>query len=237
MTEAAQQRVICVIGMHRSGTSCLTGSLQQGGLDLGKHSTWNRFNEKGNRENQDFVDFHEQLLADNKASWDKPPKRIHFDESHRRAAQQIIDGFAQSPLWGFKDPRSTLALSIWQELIPQLQLIGIFRHPLAVVQSLRRRAGHGISTRQGMSLWYHYNQILYREYRCRPFPLLCFDWDEERFHEQLNLIHKQLKLKPLEPGQRFYTADLQNFSAQETAGLPWRVRRLYKKLRGLVENA
>ena len=34
-------RVVCILGMHRSGTSCLTGSLQQAGLFLGDCHTWN----------------------------------------------------------------------------------------------------------------------------------------------------------------------------------------------------
>ncbi|HBM84618.1 MAG TPA: sulfotransferase family protein, partial [Halieaceae bacterium] len=30
------RRVIAILGMHRSGTSCLTGSLQEAGLELGE---------------------------------------------------------------------------------------------------------------------------------------------------------------------------------------------------------
>ena len=55
-------KVICVLGMHRSGTSCLVGSLQKAGLHLGKHHTWNRYNRKGNRENQDIVDLNRAVL-------------------------------------------------------------------------------------------------------------------------------------------------------------------------------
>ena len=59
------RRVIAILGMHRSGTSCLTGSLQEAGLELGEHHTWNPYNRKGNRENQDFVDLHDAILAAN----------------------------------------------------------------------------------------------------------------------------------------------------------------------------
>ncbi len=236
MTKATEQQVVCVVGMHRSGTSCLTGSLQAGGLDLGKHSTWNRFNEKGNRENQAFVDFHENLLAENKASWDKPPKAIQYRDEHRLQAKAIVEHFSDSPRWGFKDPRATLALPLWRELIPNLQLIGIFRHPLAVVASLQHRAPGGeVTTKQALSLWHHYNSIVLREHQKQAFPLLCFDWDEGHFHQTLNSIHAQLGLIPLQPEDQFFAPDLQNFSASGTWRLPWRVRRLYKKLLSLVD--
>jgi hypothetical protein len=45
------QRVVSILGMHRSGTRCLTGTMQEAGLVLGKFSTFNEFNRKGNREN------------------------------------------------------------------------------------------------------------------------------------------------------------------------------------------
>ena len=47
--------VVLVLGMHRSGTSCLAGSLQQAGLELGDVFTSNPFNKKGNREHRDVM--------------------------------------------------------------------------------------------------------------------------------------------------------------------------------------
>ena len=58
-------RLIAVLGMHRSGTSYLAGSLQEAGLILGDCHTWNKHNEKGNRENQKFVDLHDAILEAN----------------------------------------------------------------------------------------------------------------------------------------------------------------------------
>ncbi len=69
-------RLICILGMHRSGTSCVTGSLQQAGLFLGACHTWSPHNRKGNRENQDFVDLNDDVLATNDGAWDKPPRKL-----------------------------------------------------------------------------------------------------------------------------------------------------------------
>jgi hypothetical protein len=237
MTGPAPSTVICVLGMHRSGTSCLTGSLQQGGLELGKHHTWNRFNQKGNRENQDIVDFHDRVLADNGGAWDQPPRSLRFTAEHRRSAQAIIDEFEGSQRWGFKDPRTGLVLELWQQLLPQLQYVGIFRHPLAVVASLQNRSAGEMSRDKALQLWYRYNKILYRQHRRSAFPVMCFDWEAERFHRRLNQIHEELSLRPLGTDERFYTEGLQNFSADQNAGLPWKVRRLYRKLLQISDTA
>ena len=65
VSDKLPSRVIAILGMHRSGTSCLTGSLQNSGLFLGECHTWNKHNERGNRENQKFVDLHDAILAAN----------------------------------------------------------------------------------------------------------------------------------------------------------------------------
>lgn len=222
-------RVVCILGMHRSGTSCLTGSLQAAGLFLGRHHTWNRYNQKGNRENQDFVDFHNALLDDNKASWDQPPRKLRYTTEHQQQALALIQQFDEHSAWGFKDPRALLCLPLWNQLLPDMHPIGIFRHPLAVANSLRKRDSR-MSQEQCLQLWYHYNRCLYRQYRKQPFPILSFDWDEEHFHQRLNSIISALELTPLSEEQRFYTPSLHTHSAQELEQLPWKIRRLYRKL-------
>ncbi len=72
MTFPQPKRILCILGMHRSGTSCLTGSLQQGGLFLGKHHEWNEYNRKGNRENQDVVNLNESIFKANGLNWKEP---------------------------------------------------------------------------------------------------------------------------------------------------------------------
>ena len=127
--------------MHRSGTSFLTGSLQQAGLELGKHSTWNPHNLKGNRENLDIVGFHDRVLAARGFAWDNPPDApIRWSDAEFAEARALIDDYREVPRWGFKDPRAILVIEGWQQLLPSLGYVGIFRHPQAVAQSLDARA-------------------------------------------------------------------------------------------------
>lgn len=238
------RRVLAVLGMHRSGTSCLTGSLQAGGLFLGKHHTWNEYNRKGNRENQDVVTLHEGIFKANGASWKDPKRRtsfidniverpLHWEARHVARAKEILAEYAHEPLWGFKDPRALFLLQGWQQMIPDIEFVGIFRHPLAVAQSLNSRPALPISIEEGFAMWLTYNRALLRQLQQKPFPLFCFDWSEEAFHQQLNHLHTQLQLKPLEPGQRFYTDELHKQKIDGTVVLPAEVETLYKQLKAL----
>jgi hypothetical protein len=80
--------------------------LQNAGLFLGDCHTWNKHNEKGNRENQKFVDLHDAILAANGGAWDAPPASVVWKDEHfawaretfaraRRGAQFWIQGSAR----------------------------------------------------------------------------------------------------------------------------------------------
>lgn len=219
---------VMVVGMHRSGTSFLTGSLQQAGLELGSISAWNPHNLKGNRENLDIVAFSDEVLERRGCAWDKPPSEpIEWAEEERAQARELIAGYADIPRWGFKDPRSLLLVEGWQELLPELQFVGIFRHPTAVAQSLAARGG--MPEEQAFALWLAYNQRLLKLYRQSPFPLLCFDESEAQLHRKLGVILDELGLGQL-GDERFFSAELKHHS-HERKRIPMELERLYRELR------
>lgn len=219
---------IMVVGMHRSGTSFLTGSLQQAGLELGQHSAWNPHNLKGNRENLEIVSFHDALLAARGYAWDKPPTgRVEWTAQERGQALQLIAGYAGTPRWGFKDPRTLLVVETWLELIPSLRFVGIFRHPTAVAQSLDARGG--MPQEQAFALWQAYNERLLKLHQRFGFPLLCFDEDEALLHDKLNGVLHELNLSPLSD-ERFFSAELKHHQ-QQAQPLPREHDALYQALR------
>ena len=75
------QRSVVILGMHRSGTSVLAGSLQEAGLVLGDVVTQAPHNKKGNRENRAIMFMQEDLLQSNGGSWDNPPKNGALGEA------------------------------------------------------------------------------------------------------------------------------------------------------------
>ncbi len=228
-------KIVIVLGMHRSGTSCLTGSLQQAGLDLGNYSEWNPHNLKGNRENTEIMALNEAILVANGGQWDAPPRKIHWHPEHSAAAQRILTKYASSPAWGFKDPRTLLTLEGWLALGIAPNYIGIFRHPAAVVASLMQRDVDTMDLKKAYSLWYAYNKCLLRIYEHKPFPLLCFDWREGEFHNALSKALIYVGLRPGADEGKFYSAELVHQLSVE-ARLPWKIGRLYKKLRAISEQ-
>ncbi|MFK8020917.1 MAG: sulfotransferase family protein [Pseudomonadales bacterium] len=213
-TAELPQRVIAVLGMHRSGTSCVTGSLQNYGLFLGEHSTWNKYNTRGNRENQSIVDLNDKVLKSNGGDWIEPPNRVVWQEEHLQEARSILAEYKEQPLFGFKDPRTLLTLNGWQSILgDRLQFVGIFRHPNAVVNSLQSRAE--IDRELALGAWQRYNTVLLEtRVRCR-FPMLCFDWPEPEFLRKMARTASKMGLKQISD-ESFYTRDLKHHAAQNT---------------------
>src|SRR5579863_9360624 len=97
---------ICVLGMHRSGTSCLTGLLEDAGVYLGGVSKKNPYNLKGNQENLQIMKLHDEVLSENGGRWDNPPRaEARWSETHKAELRLLVDDYVSHPLWAFKDPR------------------------------------------------------------------------------------------------------------------------------------
>ena len=239
-------KTICILGMHRSGTSCLAGSLQAAGVSGGAIVEYADDNLLGNRENQSVVDLNKKILIHNKGAWDCPPENISFVSKHQLEMDRLIDLFEDKfPLWMFKDPRTVMTLSFWQENIPNLQLIGTFRHPFKVAMSLYQRQGNSIPLRQGIELWIHYNSLILKEFDRAAFPLICFDLPREKYLHDLTKIVDYLNSKipqycqlSVSQLKEFYESNLvhqENITisstTQEDAELLERAETIYRQLR------
>jgi hypothetical protein len=219
-------RVIAVLGMHRSGTSCLVGLLEQAGVFLGDVSRKNPSNVKGNRENYRIMALHEELLKVNGGSWDAPPEVVRWPDDLKARRDEIIASYRDAPLWGFKDPRTLLTLEGWKEALPGLELVGIFRHPLAAAESLRRRNGFPIET--GLRIWSAYNDRLLRYRETYGFPVVCFD--DEALTDLVGRLATSLALpSPADPLD-FFEPQLRHPAPDDDASLPEDVHRLHLRL-------
>jgi len=166
---------VAVIGMHRSGTSCLAGCLEDLGLSLGDVVTSAPHNKKGNRENPRFWPVHDAVLARVGAAWDNPPTEpVAWTAQERADLRAVLADYDALPLpWGFKDPRATVLLDGWFEVLPDLKLIGSIRHPLAVAGSLTARNGYDQA--RGLAIWATYNRALLRWREQLAFTVIDYD--------------------------------------------------------------
>jgi hypothetical protein len=225
------ERVITVLGMHRSGTSCLAGSLEQQGLFLGDVNTAAPFNRRGNRESFDIMHLQADVLEANGGAWDRPPPAVEWQAEHLDRARQILADHAEHPVWGFKDPRTLLTLGGWRKLVPDLQTVGIFRYPLRVAQSLENRNNFDLGTSLG--LWRQYNERLIDFHRAGPFPVVCFDDESTVLEAKLREAGEMVGLGPAPADEPFFTDELRNAPAG-VGEVPPDIEALYEQLRALA---
>lgn len=224
-------RVVLILGMHRSGTSCLAGSLQEAGLYLGDVNTAAPHNAKGNRENRAIMDLQDDLLHANGGNWDAPPREVVWQPEHRARRDAIIATYPTDQIWGFKDPRTLLTLSGWLETLSSVRFVGTFRHPLAVAASLHAR--NGISIEKSLMLWITYNRLLLDYHQRFKFPMVCFDWPLERYRQCLLVIAPTLNLAVPTAGFSFFESALRrNEAPRDEATLNRFFTRLHALLRG-----
>lgn len=201
---------IAVIGMHRSGTSCLTGLLEDAGVVLGDVQLHNPFNQKGNRESLAVMRLHERVLSDNGCTWDDPPPGdCTWSKARRVELDSILSGYPEERVWAMKDPRSCFTLSAWQEARPGLRLVGTFRHPAAVAASLRHR-DPGMEPERAVRLWCRYNRRLVELHRQAGFPLVCFDLSPDDYLTQVGRAFAALCLSPPTARSAFFDASLRH---------------------------
>jgi len=182
-------RIICILGMHRSGTSCLTGSLQSAGFHSTNALGWNYDNLKGNREEIDVITLNHLVQEHNKQSWRKVNIAEKITWTSQLAAQRndlVQSRLEDSHLWMFKDPRTVVTLPFWKACGVPFVYTASFRHPMKTALSLYLR--NQMPIEKGLQLWHDYNKIILRVHRNNPFPLTCFDSTRPSYRKQLDHV-------------------------------------------------
>ena len=133
---------IFIIGMHRSGTSMITGILHKCGLKLGENLLMGaRDNPKGHFESRQFIRINNEILFRNGGRWHSPPKNIHFYPGIKNKMRQFVNGFNPQKISGFKDPRVCLTFPLWYRVIhPEpIKVVMVIRPFSMIAKSLRQR--------------------------------------------------------------------------------------------------
>lgn len=211
MNRAAHGRAIFILGMHRSGTSCLAGALQSAGLHLGDVIEQSPYNKKGNRENKQVMQLNESVLKNSGGSWFRPPQAISWTDEQKLHRDAILASFRGQKVWGLKDPRLLLLIKFWTRAVSNHEFVGTFRHPAQVIQSLRSRRGPTSKEEETklLLLWTSYNKRLLWLWKFKPFPLINFSAKPERYNLELEAICKHFGLKTQDSSEPFYDPTLQ----------------------------
>lgn len=157
---------LIIVGMHRSGTSLTASLLQEAGVHIGARLLGpHKSNIKGHFENLDFLDFHRSVLMSQAIHPDGWTLQNHIpvESGFADQAQSIIEQNRHAPIWGWKDPRTSLFLDFWEYYLPKANYLVVYRAPWEVVDSLYRRGTDTIFNRQpdlAPKIWCHYNQTI-----------------------------------------------------------------------------
>lgn len=187
---------LLILGMHRSGTSCLAGMLACAGFASGKVSEWNPDNRKGNQENIALSKLNRAWLSQFGWTWDAPNRVTGQETSDLE--RLLVQEFRPGQPWMFKDPTTLWVLEQWVRVLPDIGMIGIFRAPQAVAKSLEARSGMAI--RKGVENWVRYNMMLLDALNERDFPLVRFTKDSVAFTGTVKRLLQKLTPELIESG-------------------------------------
>ena len=163
--EMGSGSALVVLGMHRSGTSAITGALRLCGAWVGDESELtgaNPENPRGFWERKDVRRICDRLLHTAEAEWWKvaafEPASIPHDvlAEQRQEFAGVVSALDEHDAWVVKEPRLCLLLPVLRDCIANPICIHIHRNPLEVARSLQARNGFGIAG--GLALWEAYNR-------------------------------------------------------------------------------
>lgn len=237
------ESIILISGMHRSGTSAITGLLNLCGFSVGtSHMMHNENksafdNEKGHFENLGAVALNESILAESGGSWVSPPpleKIIELSPIYKNPIIRFNHSFNGNLI---KDPRFCFTLGIWKQYLSRLKCVLIcLRHPLSVAGSLEKRNNFTIEA--GLNLWKLYHTYLFDNLKGVPAYVVDYDYmtshPEEELRNLLSTLKSTLTQEQMnEKISGFFESRLNHnpVSRSDTDALPQDIRELYELLK------
>jgi hypothetical protein len=182
LASSAKRQAILVLGMHRSGTSAVTGAISTLGVSLPKKTLMGEHecNLRGLFEAFSVAVAHDELLASAGSHWhdwrqlDEQWFHSPKAEPHRRDIREVlVNEFDDDPFVVIKDPRICRFVPFFASILAELNVDAVavlpIRNPLEVAYSLRRRNGFTLS--KSTLLWLRH--VLDAEFHSRHMPR-CF---------------------------------------------------------------
>ncbi|HEY6330175.1 MAG TPA: sulfotransferase [Blastocatellia bacterium] len=157
--------IVCVLGMHRSGTSLVAGIVNALGVFMGREErlTPKKIdNPAGFWELASIWPINDQILVSMEGTWRRPPVlKSGWELSPalspllEKARRLVTEEFGNHRIWGWKDPRTCLTLPFWRRVVAPSHFIICLRNPIDVWNSLALR-GDGFPLDKISGLWCQY---------------------------------------------------------------------------------
>jgi len=227
---------VLILGMHRSGTSALTRTLNLLGCALPEALVGaSEGNELGHWESASAVILNDEILASAGSNWNdwgpiNPDWRASGVRGQmvERATEVIREHKALGPLFALKDPRLCRLADLWLEagdaVGVDMRVVLMLRHPGEVSASLESR--DLMAPGYGQLLWLRHTldaEHLSRGRKrvvCR-FDRLLVDWQDtiDRVRQGLDLALPRNSPAAHAEVEQFLARDMRHHDAREDAGL------------------
>lgn len=159
--------------MHRSGTSLVASWLEGCGLQLYDKVGAHIGNPLGHYEDGKILKVHMAALSrirKKSKGWivDRTDGLVFSNQEKMQLAEIVNQRAGKTKVWGWKEPRASLFLNEWKEMVPDIKTILLWRSCDLVVDSLIRRSNRAkseptfyISCREAVKNWKIYNTKIY----------------------------------------------------------------------------
>lgn len=159
-----QTKIICILSMHRSGSSLVANIISQNGISLGQSLIGKSgFNEEGHFEDRFIVGTNKKILLHFKTSWcglRRLPENWlqdrYIHKLRRKAITYAENVVCKNHIFVFKDPRTCLTVPFWESVWGKMIYIIVLRNRQDVVNSVIRRN----------NIWLSKKYVFWRFLRC-----------------------------------------------------------------------
>ena len=201
-----EDKVLIVLGMHRSGTSLTTNWLYDCGLDVGDNLYGaSEYNKKGYYEDVSFLNLHKRILKE--LGLDEGGHENVFDfvlnKNQEEAIESLIRLKKNKNQWGWKEPRTSLLVEYYKKILPNAIFLVVYRDYEEVVSSLIKRERKGILKQSGIlgrvkkyyniykwsnhyaEIWLHYNTKLLNAFNPKEDSVIYTHYNDLIFKDEL----------------------------------------------------
>ena len=205
----ARRPGVMILGMHRSGTSMLSGLVFKMGFQIGDlvmEAT--NDNPRGYFENLDVVYQNDWFFAMQNGNYSSNSYRYEAIKGvtdylnnkddilcckHGKKALSFFNNATNYP-WMMKDPRLCITIRTWLPLLNFIPaVLFTYRHPLDVALSMHKRDPHLISISKGLRLWYVYNKRAVTQTHDLCRVITSYSRLMRSTHNELNYIYQKLR--------------------------------------------
>lgn len=198
-----ENKVLIILGMHRSGTSLVSNWLFNCGLFLGDELyRASEFNKNGYFEDVKFLNLHKKLLLENNihSSGHEEIGNVILTEKQIKEISTLVKSKNKKLQWAWKEPRTCLFLEYYKKILPNAVFLVVYRDCNEVVASLVKRERKYKKNLLGRlkktlsvkkwsnhysKIWLHYNTILLNQFKVK---------DENVIYTEYNSLLKNDKI-------------------------------------------